>query len=276
LNTTTEILTVDGVVLNTLAKNIESIAGRLHVPGKRTANQTLPGKHGTLYVANKKYEANVIVLPMWVRGCDDDGSVPSGSTREEFFTNLDVLTNLFMRDGLRDVSHTLPDGSIRQCFAEVLSSIDFSVIGHNPLGKYSVEMEVPDVFWQDVNAIVQARGVAENVHYPQFDGLTAPLVDAIITVTGPANSVLLTDTNSGEWFQYAAALGVGEQLVVDCAEWTAKKGAADVIGNVSHSDDYFLPLTPNLARQLWVSMNIPGSTGGTSVSINGRRKYLVG
>ena len=211
MNTTTEILSVDGVVLNTLAKNIESIAGRLHVPGKRTTNQTLPGKHGSLHVGNKVFEPNTIVLPMWVRGCDDDGAIPAGgSARDEFYFNLDELTNLFGRDGLRDVRHTLPDGSIRQCFAEVLSSIDFSVTGRNPLGKFSVEMEVPDVFWQDLNQVNQAQVVGNGrYHYGQLDGGTAPIVDAVLTITGPFTTFTVTDVESGDSFTYAAAIAAG-------------------------------------------------------------------
>lgn len=278
MNTTSEILTVDGTVLNTLAKNIESIAGRLHVPGKRTANQVIPGKHGTQHVGGKLFEANVLVLPMWVRGCDDDGAVPTGSTREEFFTNLDELSRLFTREGLRDIRHTLPDGSIRQCFGEVLSAIDFSITGHNPMGKYSVEVEVPEVFWQDLDTRTQNLAVAagNNYHFTTFDGISAPICDSLITVTGPVGDIGLTDSTSGEWLEYGVGLAAGQQLVIDCANWDITVGGADVIQNLSHSHDYFLPLTPNIAGQVWVTVTGSGFGAGTSVQIAAKRKYLVG
>lgn len=277
MNTTSEILTVDGVVLNTLAKNIESLAGRLHVPGKRTANQVIPEKHGSLHVANKMYEPNILVLPMWVRGCDDDGQIPSGNAGDEFYENLDELSNLFMGDGLKDVRHTLPDGAVRQCFAEVLSAIDFSTWAGR-LGKFSVEMEVPDVFWQDLDPGFQASpgGAQGSIHYTRFLGSTAPIVDAVVDVLGPFNTITLTDVKTGEWFTYDAAVGAGQTLHVDCATWEASVGGVEQVQPVSHSGGYLLPLTPDSNRQVWLDVVGTGFTAATSVQITARRKYLVG
>src|SRR5687768_5894726 len=94
--TTSETLSVDGVVLNTLAKNIETLTGRLRTPPLRGSNLSIPSRHGALHTATKVYDENEIVLPMWVAGCDDDGEIPYfGSARKEFFKNLDELSNLF-------------------------------------------------------------------------------------------------------------------------------------------------------------------------------------
>src|SRR3982751_4903714 len=102
--TTTETLTVNGVVLNTLANNIETLAGRLRVPSYRTENLIVPSKHGELWVPNKKFQTNTIPLPMWVLGCNDDGEIPSGSTaRIEFYARVDELVTLFKSPGLLTV-----------------------------------------------------------------------------------------------------------------------------------------------------------------------------
>ena len=281
MNTTTEILSVDGVVLNTLAKNIESLTGRLHTPEKKGENVPIPGAVGELYVPGKMDAANTIVLPMWVRGCTDDGLVPSvGQDRINFYANLDQLTGLFGKNtGLLDVRHTLPDTSIRQCFAEVLSALDFSTIGRRPLGRFSVEMTVPDAYWQDLNPVTaqSAAGGTGAFNMAEFSGLSAPVYDAVITVTGPMNAgMVLTDNASGETFQFGAAIPAGQNLVIDCDNWTVKLNGVDSIQNVQNTHDYFLPLTPDVNGNLWVSLAATGLTAASKFSITGRRKYRVG
>lgn len=283
MNTTTEILTVDGVTLNTLAKNVEELAGRLHVPDKKGANIPIPGAVGELYVSGKMDGANTIVLPMWVRGCDDDGLVPSvGQDRINFFHNLDQLTGIFLKNtGLLDVRHTLPDGSIRQCWAEVISAIDFSTTGRRPLAKFSVEMTVPDAYWQDVNAAAGAAMVVaanpQDLHFVHLDNASAPIYDSIITVTGPYNANwALTDIQSSEFVVVAQPIPAGQTAVIDSSNWTATINGADVITSTTNSHDYMLPLTPNALGEVWVRASGTGFTAATTVRVNARRKYRVG
>lgn len=281
MNTTTEILSVDGVILNTMAKNIESIAGRLHTPDRKGSNVAVSGAAGELYVPGKMDAPNVIALPMWVRGCDDDGIVPAlGQDRINFYKNLDLLTGIFGRNtGLLDVRHTMPDNSIRQCFAEVLSAIDFSTTGRRPLGRFSVEMEVPDVYWQDLNSLVQSKGFAASgviQTYDTFIGGTAPIYDAVVTITGPANTgMTIQDVISGEYIVINQAIPAGQQVVIDNPNWTVKLNGADIITNVAHSHDYLLPISPDNGGPRF-QMTGGGFTVATAVQITGRRKYRVG
>ena len=62
--TTDEVLTVNGVALNTLAYNITSFTGRIRVPGRRGADSIVPGRHGSIRSPGKRYEAAEVVLTM--------------------------------------------------------------------------------------------------------------------------------------------------------------------------------------------------------------------
>lgn len=281
MNTTTETLSVNGVVLNTLAKNIESIAGRLHMAPKKTPNVVVPGKPGVLYVPGKLDDVNHFVLPMWVRGCDDNGLIPGGSSaRVEFFKNLDALTRLFRKSSsLLDIRHVMPDTTTRQVFAEVLEEIDFTTIGANPLGKYSVTLEVPDVYWQDLNLITQNIAAVVNnttYQYGQFDGGTAPIFDSVITITGPFTNITLTDVESNDFVTLGTAVAAGATAVIDNVNMTVVSGANDLLTTTSHSGDVFLALFPNDLGQHKLKVTGAGFTAATAVQVAGRRKYVSG
>jgi len=140
---TTETLSVNGVVRNTLAYNIKSLTGRLKVPPLRTENVTVPGRHGSLRTRRKFYAEGEIVLPMWVRDCNEDEAEPSRATFRE---NIDKLTKLFRPgSGMLELLHTLPDGSVRRALAECTEAIDFSTKGRG-LADFSVALRVPSVF----------------------------------------------------------------------------------------------------------------------------------
>lgn len=284
--TTTETLTVNGVVLNTLAKNIESLTGRLKIPQLRTENIAVPGRHGRLRTQRKYYEESILVLPMWVVGCDDNGVVTNN--RQQFFQNLDQLTQLFKPgNGMLEVLHTLPDGTVRRVWAEVTEAIDFSTEGgSNPLGKFSVALKVPSVFWEDQTAQSLDMLPTQNGAITPFTGMTAPIEDAVFTITGPATNTRIEALYNGSsldvpcWFQYAATVPAGQTLTVDCGKWTLTGGGgytADY-SQLSHAGTpRWLTIVPGPvsgAPQLLITSS--GTTGATKVNLTAKRKYLVG
>lgn len=285
--TTTETLSVNGTVLNTLAKNIESISGRLQIPAHVTDNVQVPGRHGRLHTLRKYFDEGQIVLPMWVIGTDDNGLVPT-SKRQQFFTNIDILTRLFYPgNGMLEVLHTLPDGSIRRVWGEVTEAINFAVQGNgNPLGKFSVAMRCPYVFWEDQNSTMVNLTPAWNGPVAQFDGMTAPVEDSVITVTGPCTSIKIESIYNGtsldvpNWVQYAGALTGSQTLIIDNGKWT-------LVGTGGLTVDYSLLTYAGGAR--WFTMvpspfgqapgvkiTTTGSSGATNIKVVAKRKYLVG
>lgn len=291
--TTAELLSVNGTILNTLAYNVESLAGRLKVAKLRTGNIEVAGRHGSVRTQQKKYEQNQLILPMWVRGCDADGAVPIGTTnRIKFFENLDTLTRVFTNPGtmgLLDIRHTLPDGNIRQCFAEVVETIDFSTRGVNPLGKFSVALDIPEVFWQDIVLTTPSVPVPVSPTLTTLTGLagsTAPIEDPVFFLTGPmTNPRVESYYNNGAlnvpvWFQYSGTIAGGQTLTVDCKNWKLT-GAGGLTANYnifSHSGSArWLNLVPGPnGTGAQVRFTGTGLTGASLMAVWAYRKFLVG
>lgn len=286
--TTSEILSVDGVVLNTLAKNIESLTGRLRTPGVRGSNLAIPSRHGALYTRSKTYEEGEIVLPMWVVGCDDDGEIPYfGTAKEEFRKNLDALSKVFrVRRRLVDVRWTQPDGTVRQADCEVKEAIDFSVSGTNPIGKFSVVLGIPESFWKDPSISFQEQPILvadANLSFENFSGSTAPMEDLTYTINGPITNPKVYSTEDGVEiepelsFQYDGTIADGESLTVNCSTWDLEANGGLALDftkfkHVGHAR--YMVLEPDELPRLRVTGS--GLGANSSLSITGYRKFLVG
>lgn len=288
METTTETLSVDGVVLNTLAKNIESLTGRFKTPDLRGNNAQVPSRHGSIYSPSKYYDEGQVVLPMWVVGTDDDGEVPYFATeRETFQANLDELVRLFRpKNRLLDLRYTLADGSVRQAMCEVREAIDFSITGAVPMGKFSVVLAIPAAFWQDVNTISQTKTIVTsgvNIEFPSFAGATAPMEDLVYTITGPITNPKVLATEDGVTldpelsFGYTAAITAGQTLTVDSSTWKLTGGGGLVVDYTKFThkgSPRYMVLGPDALPRVKVTGS--ALTGASSLSIQGRRKFLVG
>lgn len=283
METTTDTLTVNGVVLNTLAYNVSSLAGRLKAPGLRTENITVPGRHGSLRTRRKLYEEGQIVLPLWVRDTDPNGLNPSD---EQFYDNVDMLTKLFRPgNGLLEVVHTLPDGSSRRALAECTEAIDLGMRGRG-LANFSAALRVPSVFWEDVVPISQELSLPHTGPVGQLSGMTAPLDDAVIVLTGPITGARVEASLSGAplekpvWFRYAGTISAGQTLTVNIGEWTLSGGGGHVVNysHLTHSGDArWLVIEPGKVDVV-PGLIVTGSnmSSATKLKITARRKYLVG
>ena len=290
--TTAEILSVDGVVLNTLAKNIEELTGRLRTPKAATDNIAVPKRNGRIRVSQKFYDQNEITLPMWVIGSDDDGKIPGGSTEaKEFWKNLDTLTALFgLRSSPLDIRHTLADGSVRQCYGDVLETISFEVEMLR-IGRFTVVITVPDPFWQDVNSQTQSitlpngsGSFVQSYSLTTFLGATAPIEDMTFTFTGPVtNPMVEALVNSSPlqapiWFRYNGTVGAGTTLVANCSTWALSGSMSPTYSLLSHvGSPRWMVVQPNPAASS-PEIRVSGSntSAATKVEVSGRRKFLVG
>lgn len=89
-------LSVDGTRLDTLAYNIESFDGRRQLPGVRTNDVIVPGRHGEVASIYDDFEPGRIILRMWVRSTDVDGNtVTDKNPKDQLQLNLDRLFALF-------------------------------------------------------------------------------------------------------------------------------------------------------------------------------------
>lgn len=283
MNTTEETLSVNGVVLNTLAYNISTLAGRLRAPALRTENIQVPGRHGSLRTRRKFYDEGEIVLPMWVRDTDEDELV---SSREIFYSNIDRLTKLFRPgSGLLEVIHTLPDSSTRRAMAECTEAIDLSPKGRG-LANFSVALKVPSVFWEDTSTVSQDLVPPHTGPVSVLNGMTAPIEDAVFTVTGPMTNPRVESWFNGGalevpvWFQYSGTVPAGQTLTIDCSKWvlTGGGGFTPVYANFTHAGSArWMVIEPDLDGNT-PGLKVTGSatTSASKVTITARRKYLVG
>jgi hypothetical protein len=286
--TTAETLAANGIILNTLAKNIESLTGRLKVPKLRTENIPVPGRHGSLHSRRKYYEESEFHLPMWVRGCDDNGLVTSG--RAQFMANVDTLTRIFRPgDGLIELVHTLPDSTARRAMCEVIEAIDFSLIsgsGGMPVGKFAVALKVPSVFWEDATPTSVDLLPTQNGPVAYLDGMTAPIEDSVWTITGPATNTRVEALYNGapltipSWFQYAGTIPAGQGLIVNCSTWTLT-GVGGFVPDYSaftHSGrSVWITIVPSpIGQAPGVKITASSTTSATKMNLAARRKYLVG
>jgi len=288
---TAETVTVDGFVLNTYAYNISTLSGRLTTPPVRTKNLEIPGRHGSLRVRNKKFQENIYTLEMWVKGALSDGSVPTQKiSRRLFFENVDMLAQIFTRkSGLLNIQQIMPDGSVRQCYAELLAVVTPQSTSSNPMAKFNVALTIPSVFWTDLNSVTYDSGAglstSQILTLSPFIGATAPMEDLSFTVTGQCSQFKIQALENGQplevdcWVQYNAAVGSTNTLTVNSSNWSLSNvgGSTPSVANVQHSGSAFwlsLPPGPqNTAPQVkWTCTN-PDSH--TRLQVTGLRKYVV-
>lgn len=290
--TTAETVTVDGLALNTLAYNISTRGGRYTTPDVRTKNIEVGGRHGTVRTRSKKFQQGVFTMSMWVRGANEDGSVPDGGGlyNRLFQQNLDLLTQLFTRkSGLLDIRQTLPDGSVRQCFGEVLATVDPQSKSVNPMAVFSVAITIPGAFWQDLNALTYTSaaglGSSQILTLTPFIGATAPMDDLVWTITGAATSPKIQALENSApievdtWMQFNNTVPSAKNLVVDSGLWavSGSGGFSPSTADLQHMGSAsFMSLQPgplNTAPQVqWTATSLDSHT---QLTVTGRRKYVA-
>lgn len=281
--TTTERITVEGIDLKTYCWNVETLGATLRSPSRRGANAVVAGRSGGILTRFKPHEEATYVWPMWVLGADADGSIPGGSTaRIEFFKRVDELTRLFSKEhGALDVRHTLPDGTIRQAFLECRSVLDFTTGGiGQPMGKVAVELVNPSCYWQDINT----TSVTDNTSALTVDfgaGGTAPIEDAVITLTGTINNPVFTDAFAGDALcSYAKTVGAGHSLVINSSLSTVTASGGHTLDmtkfSMQNTNGRLMRFVPHPVSGGYRLVVTGTGFSGATVNVVSRRKFLVG
>lgn len=310
-----EELFVSAVNMKTLARNVDSLTAMLQSPAFRGSNPISALRSGAMWSGIKPHEAPVYTWPMWVLGCNPDGSIPNGYTRRrKFYENVDQLTALFQgsssvsifggplpssapQPGLVRVRHFLPDGTDRVADCEVISAQNFAVDGYgDPLGRFTVELQNPFSYWRSndlITALIDVNRYTENSggDYEnetgeidtKFAGATAPLDDASVRLYGPLTNPRLLDGNTqGTYFQYLGTLNANQAIQIDMRPYTVTS-----IGSQNFPVDYGAIRTRNTLGRLFRLR--PGRYGGYRMHLNtdsgsdsgyaqliGYKKFMVG
>lgn len=270
-----EALTLNGVSLASMAYMLPDISGIMSTPARRGENVTVPGRHGAIRTRNKRFDPAEIVLPLWILGCEEDGSIPVGSTEaEEFFNRRDELLKLLYSDTLI-LEYTRPDGRAVQASVEVAGDpVDFTRVGAQPIGKIAVALTVTDAFWSDSATVTQtvtgSTGVVQAL--TAFEGATAPMADLVLTF-GPCNNPTLTAGN--RFVTYNGVISAGRQLVMNTSNWTVGPGTGtswspDLRQVTFGPGPTWFELAPTVET---VTFTHTGG-GSATCSIAGHRKYL--
>lgn len=273
-------LTINGVQLHTLAWNVQNRGSRWQMPGRRGENFSMPGVHGSTYSSIKPYEENSLTLSMWAVGANTDGTLPADKDAErKCLENLDMLSRLFSAPVL-DVRQTLNDGSVRQCYAEVVQAVDFSSMAGGSRAEFAVELSVPAAFWFDVSNTTQTlltgAVTAKTLAFTSFSAATAPLTGLVFEVTGPVASPVLADPVTGQWVKLTRTLTAGQVWKVDTANWATTVAGANALHQTSHGlGTTFLDLSADATGPKIYFTAAGSATTATSVKVTGKKAYFL-
>lgn len=228
--TTDEYWEVDGVALNTLARNIETWGGsRLAPPPMRGSDQRIPLRPGDKW-RKKLADSRTITFGMWVQGCDDDGIVPADS-HAEFNQNWSELRRLMWKS-YRQVAlvkrERRPSGLITAtASAQFYGGLEPGML--DPASaKFTVDMHLADPYFYMADVVEDAITDTATIT-PDSDDVERKLTLAFsgggpYTLTNAATGRELTVDNTGA-------------IDVDCWNFTAIKAGVSVGGDLSVTGD---------------------------------------
>ena len=282
-----DVITPDGTVHNLdrlVAQGVQGAGGLMAVPATRGGNLVIPGRHGELPVPGKFSQAATIVLPMWVRGVNPDGSIPDGTdagARLQFHQNLRDLIALFTVDELIKIRHTLTDGTAREIEGQVTDALQPEVRGTGrwTLGQFSVGINAHDPFWADTADVTQTVTLAsgDTAVLTAFDGADAPMEDLLIELGATLNP-RLSQPSTGVEVEYAGPVTGDQVLAIDTANWTVTgtSGLDPDLRDISYTGpgtSRWFALKPQPGGPV-IRLDFDGG-GTTDVTITGRRKYKI-
>lgn len=256
---------IDGVRLDTYAFAITSRTGWDSLPGLTGENIRVSGRDGEVW-SPKDYAAGLMSLDLFVQGTNAAGTVPNGSTAGATFrSNMDSLLAIFgKRSGLIAVEKEMEDGSIRRNNAEVTAVVTPEYLGGDHVATLKVLLSLPNPIWQATSDTTSTGAGLLTA----FTGITAPITDAVITVTGATSGTTITDVVSGGSIKYVGALS--GTWVINCASFTSTIGGVSAIaGTTFNPGPRFFSITPNASR----IPNVTVSSG--SLTIVAAKKYLT-
>lgn len=219
----------DEVDLSAYAWNIS--AQTLSVPALRGSNLEMPMRDGFIHVPNRASSPGEVSLSMWVLGANPDGSTPGvrSSRRALFEKNLHfllgVLTNRSRTIRLR--RYLASNTVFREAQVAFSDSISVATMMARQRAEFTAVFEIVDSFWRSGASVTQSitGNASTGLDLLMFgaEGMSAPVQDAVVTVTGPIAQPEISNPESGVWVRLGASLAAGEQWVVDSGAWTSKR-----------------------------------------------------
>lgn len=219
-----EYMEVDGIPLQTYAMNVETVGGARRAPGKfRGENRKIPNRRGTRFV-KKVPDQRTLSLNMWVRGCDDDGNIPSGRTARALYEqNLDRLMNMMWRGEaqMRLTKRVFVGEALRavDAMAEFNGGLEPSMIGRKA-AKMTVDLLLADPYFYDRNYTTVTLVNGNNTIVVPG---TAKTTKIQVTINGARNVTKIRNATYGVESTYNDSLNTGDVALLDVDNFNAYK-----------------------------------------------------
>ena len=293
---------IDGVSLKD-PKNrwfIERTVKRRGVPAKRSRNIQIPGRSGSIWIANSDYEDGTVAISLIVQEYDETGA--AGGAAQAAINLENILEIVGQNQKLVSVVENLGSYS-RKTMAEVSTSIDGSHIGSG-LKAYRVPivMSVPGSFWKDAaptaNFVAPVVNGTTDLTIDTLKGSSALIREGVIRLTGPIDSevALRAMTRDSNLSTFAAAdavfkspLAAGQYLYIDLQTFTARRstsatawsaGGTDVTEFLDYATRGPLQLIPtrfttgSMNREVRLRIVAAGTSAASAIEIRAERTYL--
>lgn len=217
---------VNGERLDTLAYNVKELTGRRMLPATRTRDIEVPGMHGVVPSTYDDYGPGQIILNMWLRSRDLDGSKIEGKDpKEVLFDNIDRIFHLFKS------SHKLID--FRQQF------------GPQADDRYAA-IDNPRLDKSTGTTVVRTNSITD----PSFEGATTPVTTRTNLIRNPSFEqgtnlrwtagqgctiarIAGSLTDAGSWMLEMTATGAGDDTVRAIADSIASPVVAGEVYTAS-------------------------------------------
>jgi hypothetical protein len=223
---------VNGVSLQTLARNIETLAELDSPPEGRGENIVVPYRTGELFVP-KTMGSRILPFKMWVRGTDDNGRVTN--RKNQYDDNWRQLRNLLWGYGNQFTlrKRFRVGGVLRTAVAqaEFAGGLKPTMIGRNA-SKFQVDLKLADPYFYD-EAYTQVNLAASQVIAVAGD---APTTDIVITALGARSKPRVRNAATATEVTYNNDLLVGDSAEIRIKEFRAnltKNGAAATRANAT-------------------------------------------
>jgi hypothetical protein len=267
------------------ATGVQDPGGMFSTPAKRGKDLIVPGVHGEVALRDKRYGAANLVLKLWVRGVNPDGTAPAtdDAGRLAFHANLRALIELFAVEDQVRLRHRLSDGTVREIAGEVPAVIVRKLSGRGrwTLGQFNIALYCQYPFWRDLDlttSVVSSATATSTLG--EFAGTSAQIEDLVLTF-GPQSNPRLEQPSTGVWVAMNRIIGGGQTLVVDTGNWLVY-GTGGLSGGLYESLSYGGPgttrwfaLSPEPGGGAPIVSLTETGLGSGSVSVTGLRTYLT-
>jgi hypothetical protein len=285
--------TVDGVPLDHPAGCWKLLAATQvrPLPGARAASVSVPGRPGELPTVREGFETTTVGLTLAVTGMTPEGIDQGAAGLED---NLRALYGVFgTRHRLLDVRYTPAAGTLELAAdAKAVTASEPTVWTGAARARLTVVLRIPGVFWRDPAPVDWSTStLGAPVRVSTLDGSSAPVLDAILRITGPVTGLRITDIETDGWLAYPGSLAAGRQLRMHCGRMDAHEAPSvtwdgveanatgRILGGGPGSGFLFLALTPAPVtsahdRGVRVLVEGAGTTEATLVELRARRAFL--